>query len=273
MVKIIKVSNTLVLPLNFEAYKKLDLSEGEEVEFFELKPGIFIIAKKTKISQIVKAEVEPELQKKAEVPAESKDVKVNDEITEEGINVLKKLNEYKFELRIPEKVNKELSDNERKILTGLIRKGYVTIYKGGKYSKTGVYNIPNKIYDKFYELIKKRKEPAAVLTPIESLQKLGHAVLENESVAKEISVQLEKRIRQGEILGVRGFDGKFYIVTRAHYLTNSEMIQGILRRGDKKTSEIAKSLSINETDCMALLKIMNEKGEIIEKRKDLYTLA
>ncbi|MFH0817534.1 MAG: hypothetical protein V1909_02760, partial [Candidatus Micrarchaeota archaeon] len=139
--------------------------------------------------------------------------KSNSPLSPEEISVLKKLTTFRFESRIPYNVNKTLTDSEKNVLESLIKKEFVELYKGGKYAKTGVYNIPRSVYPLIKDAGPKAsfaqpkaqiqtQAPAQIvpgkkLTGMEMLEKFGYAVVENEMEARELSSKLEKRIRAG----------------------------------------------------------------------------
>jgi hypothetical protein len=162
-----------------------------------------------------------------------------------------------------------LSKEEKELLNELIKKGILIVYKGGKYSKTGVYDIPNK----FYHLVKEKKEePSEKLPPLEQLEKYGYMIVENENEAKSLSQTLERRIKAGEIIGTRGFDKRFYVAKTAWFSVVSEKIRELMKQGPKNILELKNSLKISEEACKVVLEIMNEHGDVIEKKRGYYEL-
>lgn len=244
--------------------RKLQLKEDEEVDFFEVKPGFYVFVKKAKIAEMLKGIVEEEK------PAIAEKVEKKEFISKEEIELLKKLDKIKFADRIPYNVNKMLSKEEKDILAELIKKGVVIVYKGGKYAKTGVYDIPNK----FYYLVKEAKgEPSEKLPPIEQLEKYGYLIVENEQLAKNISQLLERRIKAGEIIGTRGFDKRFYVAKTEWFSILSDKMKELLSSGEKNLTDLKNSLKITDAACKVVLEIMNEHGDVIEKKRGHYELV
>ena len=67
-------------------------------------------------------------------------------LSEDDIIILKKLLQFKFEERTPERVDQAFTTTEKRKIIDLIRRHIVSIYYGGKYQKSGVYNVPTLVY-------------------------------------------------------------------------------------------------------------------------------
>ncbi|MEM4589962.1 MAG: hypothetical protein QXK21_01700 [Candidatus Micrarchaeia archaeon] len=217
---------------------------------------------------------------------------------------MNKLLQIKFEERTPEVVRKTFSQEELKLLDELVKKHLVNIYYGGKYLKTGVYQVPNLVYR---QLLEKRQEAAKPkegieekeqaqskeeekqnkeskekkeqkeikrddMDPIKRLNKNGYLVLQSEADAREISKLLEDKIQKNQVTGIRGFDKKYYLVKNSFVLKFQSKIKSVLKSGPKQADKIADALGIEEEAAIALLTVLREEGEIIEKRKGTFSL-
>jgi len=253
-VRVYKVGENLACILPKEIVEKLGLKGGEQIEFYEVKPGVFAVMKREDVERVIKEKVgELELPKK--------------ELSSEEMKLLRKLNTIKFSERIPYNVNRKLDSEERGVLDNLIRKGAVRVYKGGKYSKTGVYDIS----DDVYALLKNTEREE--ITPESSLERNGYAVIEDAKTAERISSILQKEISLGEILGVRGFDKRFYIAKRGWFVEKCESVKRCVGKKLRSVEEISRETHLNESACRVVLEIMRERGEVIEKRKGAYELV
>ncbi len=114
---------------------------------------------------------------------------------------------------------------------------------------------------------------AAGIGPEKLLETRGYLVIDREAEAKEASVALEKKIRGGEVFVVRGFDKKFYIVSRQFYSSFSPRIAKAIAGKQAAASDIAAGLKLNEQACTAILQIMKDQGEVIEKRRGVFELV
>lgn len=177
------------------------------------------------------------------------------------IEVMRRLNSIKFSERTKEAVDKLLSEEEKKILEKLIKKKIVSFYNKGKYADNGVYSISRD----YYYLLTQRDKP-------EGLKK-DFIVVDDMNKAMELMEEFKPKIRDGEILTVRSFNKKFYFV-------NSEMVDTLgselfaqLGQKDTTVEELAKKTGKHEELVRAVLEILRESGDVIEKKKGLYSLA
>ena len=255
-VKVLRQGENLVVvvPKEFEGIR-----EGDSLELVEVKPGIY-----TLVNNAVLISPQRGGQKQLLSPAEMK--------------LLKRLDGIRYEERIPTKVQKLLSEEEQKTLDGMVKKGFISIYKGKQYAQTGVYSIANQIYS----LLRNgdaQKPPEQVaekgsLSWDGHLGKYGYVIIERQDEAKFVSEKLEPDIKSGEILGTRGFDKKYYIAQKKFYGIWESRIRALLRgRKEANEAEIASALGMSEVACRVALELMREQGEIIEKKKGNYALA
>ena len=98
----------------------------------------------------------------------------------------------------------------------------------------------------------------------------GYAVLDEENEAKRISKVLEKEIKSGEVFGIRGFDHKFYVVSTSYLKQHSAGVTSLLASASLTLGEIASQMKLPDKACTALLMVMKESGDIIEKRRGVY---
>lgn len=274
--KIVKIGKELAVTIPDEIVKRLDLREGVEVRVYEVTAGTVAFEK-----------VKPTLT-----------------LTADDIETLKKLLQFKFEERVPERIEKSLSAADKKRVADLVKKGIVNIYYGGKYTTSGVYNVPTLVYRQYLQQTAqadaKPTAPASIphveykspvsakpvaaavlsksqapvkLTPIQMLEKNGFLVMQSEMDAKEFSDAYSSRIRKKEIFGVRGFDKKYYIVKSSFVTKNESKVRAFLKGGAKSADKVAEALGVESQGAIALLTIMNEEGELIEKRRGTFALA
>lgn len=240
----------------------IELPEGAgvgegEAEAFESESGAIIIVAK---------------RKEGEMPQEGAAAKEN--------ALLKKLSSIKFEERTPQKVDGELSPQELSVLAGLLKKKLVNVFYGKKYAKTGVYSISSNAFAKAMQVENAHgkadaAQPAAPVAqnPLAAqLEKEGFLAIENEQQVRLLASLLQQRIAAGEIIGVRGFDRKYYMATRKFYSQNMQKIEGLLSK-PKSAQEIAAQGGIEQQAAVALLNIMCEQGDAIEKKRGLFERA
>ncbi len=258
IVRVYRVADNLACILPKGMVEKLKLQGGEEVDFYEIKPGVFTLVKKETVERMLKDEIG-----EVALPYEQKGLGM------EEMELLRKLNGIKFSERIPYNVNKKLSEREKEVLSKLIGKGAVMLYKGGKYSKTGVYEISNNVY----ALLKSQKSEAGEGTPEEQLEKNGYAIVEDARDAEALCNKFEKEIRSGNIIGTRGFDKRFYVAKRSWFSGMIEKVRQSMKKGANNLADISRELKTGEPACAVVLEIMKDRGDAIEKRRGCYGLV
>lgn len=227
-----------------------DLAATEEIELFQLRDCYYLLS----------------------VPLGQKN---EQGIAEGEKSVLKKLQGIRFENRTPANVSKMLSEQELAILQELTRKGFVNVFKGSKY-KDGVYNISDKVYQLMSQKGTDSKVPAQPQSPLPSgsgklavLNSRGFIIIQDKQEAMSLSEQLGAEMKSGAVVGVKGFDGKFYIVTRGYFMSSQSVINGVLKE-EMDAALIASTAKLDPDGCLAVLRLLAENGEIIEKKKGVF---
>lgn len=296
--------NKLVVYLPFEVTRQLGIKEDDEVDFFKYSDNAFLFAKKADITKLIlgeKQEVRPMIVKTEAKPVIIARPEVRPsapgftpaprklELSQDEINVLKKLDTLRYSNRTTDNVSKLLNDAEKKLLQGLMARKIVLQFMDKKDSP---YSIAKDAYDKF--LMRKKniipiapqpiqeQKPAKVepvhlqaKTENENVSKLeteGFIVLQTEVEASSLSIAVEDSIRSGKVLGIRAFNKRFYIVLRSFFEKNSGKVIKELKGGPKSVTDIAKSTELNEDAVRAMLYLLSEQGDVSERRRDIFTL-
>lgn len=238
-----------------------ELMQNEEVEIFSLRDGYYLLSVSLQNAPQTLAGKQTDEFKKQETGST---------LTEEEREILKKLTSVKFENRTPAHVAKNFSEKEKQVLTNMEKKGYLNVFRGGKYKETGVYSIS----DRIFQLMNEPQKPASSTSNPSELRELfkkGHMILEGTQQAYQISEILRKERKNNDVFGVKGFDNKYYIVTREYFTEMVFKIKNTLK-GEMTTSAIAKACKTEEQGCRAVLLLMAEKGDALEKKKDVFVL-
>ena len=286
-IKLLKKGNKFYLPFPD------NYSGPEDVELFQLRDSYWLVS--------------PQLRGSARV-REPEKPRPRISFSPEDEGVLGKLLEIKFENRIPSKIEKLFSASEQGVIRQLIKKGYVQVFYGGKYTKTGVYNISNSV---FPFIVRERLEtaesaqkmhvekPQAISLPprpspkmeepeqrpqatqfaqihvpsYSELQKKGWLVIPDSRTAEQFSYELKKSGLASKVKGVRGFDGKFYVATADFIYSAYEKVRAALEKKDMYLPEISAAVGIDPEGILSVLRVLAESGEIIEKKRGLFCLA
>ena len=126
------------------------------------------------------------------------------------------------------------------------------------------------------EMKSKPDQPASLesipASPEAALSGKGFAVIASEEDARRISKQFEREIKANDIVGVRGFDKKFYIVSAPYLKLNYPKIIRAIGSREMGIREISASAHMDEQGCNACLQVMKEQGDVIEKRRGVFKL-
>ncbi len=238
-----------------------DLARSDEIELFQLREGYYLITSPLGQPQLPPGQQAPQKQ----------------QISETEKAVLRKLLSIRFENRVPAYVGKALSEQEKGVLSGLERRGLVNVFKGKKYVD-GVYSIPDSIYPLLSQKAEPReapKTPVADAPPpsqgnsIGLLNSRGYIIITDKREALMLSEQLNGQMKSGGVVGVKGFDNKFYVVTRDYFTASEAKIASVLKE-DMDAASVASAAKLDPEGCMAVLRLMAENGEIIEKKKGVF---
>lgn len=190
--------------------------------------------------------------------------------------LVRKLLSIRFESRVPAEVGKALSKDEKDTLEGLLKSDAVQIFHGGKYEKTGVYNVSESAFAAVREPAGALPQAPAAPLPqnsIAHLEKFGWMVLENESDARNFGNAFSDKVKSGEVRGQRAFDRRYYFVTKGFFASHEKEVLLRLGKSDKTPEEIAGEIGIPSEGCRAILVHLLEEGEVLEKRKGKFSRA
>jgi len=267
----------LELPKEMQTY--------DEVELFQLKDGYYLVT--LPLPNV--AQSGADAKREGDGRAQNKIV-----LSDAERSVLKKLLSIRFENRTPDHVASALSKDEGVVLKELEAKGFVNVFRGTKY-KDGVYNISDGIYpilsgsaqgehkeERPSENAANQRAPSQypnahpangslqrISGSIAILNNQGYLVINDRNEERSLSEALAPRMKSGSVLGVMGFDGKLYIVTRDYFSKAESLIRPILKE-DMTVDSIAGSCRIDPDGARAVLRIMAENGDVIERRKGVF---
>lgn len=262
-----------------------EMQTFDEVELFQLRDGYYLVT--LPLPSVTQAGTEAK--REQDGGAQNKIV-----LSDAERSVLKKLLSIRFESRTPDHVATALSKEEGATLKELEAKGFVNVFRGTKY-KDGVYNISDGIYPILSGSSQGENtsgKPSGIMvrerTMVQqpntnsaggSLQRIsgsiailnnqGYLVVNDRNEERSLSEALAPRMKSGSVLGVMGFDGKLYIVTRDFFSKAESLIKPALKE-DMTVDSIAGACRIDPDGARAVLRIMAENGDVIERRKGVF---
>ncbi|MDO8554462.1 MAG: hypothetical protein Q7S22_06655 [Candidatus Micrarchaeota archaeon] len=238
----------------------------ETAELFKLKEGYYLVTNQLReIKQSQADKVTP-----------------TNYLSQEEKLLLKKMLGIRFEKRTPPGVGELINSSENEILKKLMQKGIVTIYKSAKYPD-GVYNIIDRAYDALKEQpsgqIAQQKEDSrktpetknADYANYVALNTTGYMIIDDNKQAFAFSESMKRLGKANDMVGIKGFDNKFYVATKKYIIKVSTMIKEHMK-DDIDVPTLSQKCKVETDGCRAVLKIMAEQGETVEKRRDVFGL-
>lgn len=240
-----------------------ELGNAPSVELFHLRDGAFLMVPVGLIGEKMQA-------------SDSKEALSDDEK-----NVIRKLISVRFDRRTEKEIQKTLASEEKETLLSLMDRGTVSLFHKGKYEHEGVYSISEAAFNQAQKgqtvdpkQAEGAKSSAQAQYPLPSnLEKNGWMVLEEESEARAFTGKFEEQIKKGEIVGLRAFDGRYYVITAPFAEEWEPKVSLLLSGGEKNPEEMAVQFGIAPEGCRAILLNLCEKGEAIEKHKGKFAKA
>lgn len=275
---------------NGKCYVQLpdQFNSQDEIELFQLRDNFWLVSAQLGI---------PAGEKTSEKASEKQGKK----LSEQEMKVLKELMQIRFADRTPSNIEKTFSSEDKNIVKQLTKKGFIQVFYGKKYSKTGVYNISDEIYPMIGKPIpsaepkaetkksvaeprqyEEQRRPEAqhsnsVQAPPPAyyeLVKAGWLIISNPKDAETFSYHIKNSGLSGNVKGVRGFDGKFYVATSTFLYSTYEKIKAPLeKKKEMHLSELAQLANVEPEGASVILHLLAESGEIIEKKRDVFCLA
>lgn len=171
--------------------------------------------------------------------------------------VIGKIESLGYRRRSPSVLKKMLSTEEWNALESLVKAGKVRYVHNKKFHE-GIYLVRGR------GNVRREAEPSNEVA--NTLFANGYIILSGSREAQELSERLSKQ--KGSVMGVRGFDGKYYVVTATYFLKVSEALGRI--EGDTTPEEAAEKSGLSIDGCKAVLKLLAEKGDYAEKKGGIY---
>ena len=100
-----------------------------------------------------------------------------------------------------------------------------------------------------------------------------YAIIKSDEVARAFSREHAWEFKRGDLLGVKGFDGKYYVVRASLYSEVLAKIESELSKESLNSKELAERLKLPEELVKAVVEIAKEDGIIYEDRGGKYHYA
>jgi hypothetical protein len=250
-----KGTNSIII--DEKDFASLGFPADKEIEVIKVEEGVWVIT-----------------QKQVQRPAEQKENPADEKTQKSAVEKTQKIDEVEqriigylknkpFKVRVEGVFENTLSKEELKKLREMIKAKKVSKFKSNEKYKKSVYQVVEQETRNFENVEKGIEEF--------SLEKDGFIVVRNEQRAKRLSEELADRIKAGQIMGTKSFEGTFYIIDSTFYNEKSAKVLELLKQ--KKNSdlqELSKELALTPTVVKIVCTFLGEEGQILEKRREIY---
>ncbi len=239
MARIEEVDGKKMLVLSEHEYNKAGLDSSKELELEKAGQGTWVLKEK---------KIEKE------------------ELGEAEARVIEMIANKSLSERVEGRFETGLKEEEQKALEKLVEQGQVIKFKLNPSYKKAVYKIAEK--EEGGESGRKFTGTAA------GLEEHGFMQLKNELLVKKLCQEIKEEIESGKVMGVKGFDGYYNIITSEVYEKYRPAVEKLLEEaGELRTEDISAFLGINRELARCVIEFLKEEGLAIEKKKDLFKLV
>ena len=244
--------NRFSLILTDKEFRDSGLAEGKEFELLKAKDGLLVLSEKPR--------------------------QPRDELAEKVLLLLRKAN---LSDRVEGRFEKMLNAKELEKFKELLKQKKILPFKLSEQYKHAVYKTPEEIEDWETEEKTPRQQGAAKEKSLAnepdqsnySLAKNGFMIVANENEARRLSDSLSARIKDGEIKGMKSFDGPFYIIESSLYKKlSAQVLKSLEQKKNSSCADIAKDIGAGSMAVRVACEFLKEDGIIMEKKKEQYCI-
>jgi len=226
------------------------LGESKELELIPNKKGIFLLIDKNTDT------------------THSEEVVV--EKNEDEDQLLQKISEKKLTELVEGKFEETLNKKEKELLQKLLSEKKVTIFKLNDSYKKGVYRVNEKATLKKYDSEKFEIDKKPL--PDYDLEKDGFFATSNLERARILSAEHKERIEEGELRGIKSFEGTYYLIQNDLLENYTKILLNIFNEKENNSIiELGKTANISLELVKIICEFLKEDGELLEKKKGEYT--
>jgi len=172
---------------------------------------------------------------------------------------------------------KLLKKEDQLVFLDMLKKNEVAIFHLPKYKK-GIYKA-NIFIPEVKEIsipIKKEEKKSSFTAASNidvdedvssSFESNGYVIIKNQGDAMGFSEKYEGRIKSGEIIGQKSFDGNYYVIDSDNYSKVKTKILNLKFKDVFKIEDIKTKLNYPDDEIRVVLEILKEECLVIEKRK------
>jgi len=175
------------------------------------------------------------------------------------------------------KFEQQLNDKQKRALLEMIASGKIIVFKLNDSYKKGIYRVKE---DEEKEDVAKKQEKKESenstaekkAAPDYTLEKDGFIATTNNERAKILSQEYKEQIENGELKGIKSFEGIYYLIQT--YLLEKytkKTLQIFENKNETTIEDLSKEISVSIELTKIVCEFLKEDGELLEKKKGKYT--
>ena len=114
------------------------------------------------------------------------------------------------------------------------------------------------------------KAPNPSASTLLKVKQNGMMIIQNEFAARKMAEELSMDLKKGEVIGAN-IEKKFYFMSKQYYDMYAVRIKAVITKDSKVDEIVEKSKSSLDT-VVAIISVLKEQGELLEKTKGKFTL-
>jgi hypothetical protein len=156
-----------------------------------------------------------------------------------------------------------LNPNELSIFKQMLKNKEIIIFKLSKKYKKGIYKV--------FEQKNKNFTPVNYSNiSFDFFENNNYYIIENNNDAIRFSEKYASKIKNNEIIGVKSFDGNYYVIDYEYYSEIKDKFLSVDLPNNFTLIDVMNKTEFSEEIIKIVLEILKDQGVIIEKRKGIY---
>lgn len=271
--KIVKKNKTYFLNVdNLEEERNLEpyLNKVLDVNRISVNEVLFSLRDKTKEKVIEKPKVyekEKVIEKEKTKPSSIVKTSLKDakDLVKNKIATLLNDKNLTFQDKVEGSFETLLNKEDLSVFKEMLLNKEIEIFKLSDKYKKGVYQMVS--FNKPSSL--PSKEQAADFSFFDTEK---YIILSKPEDAKQFSSSYEAQIKAGDILGIKSFDGNYYVINKLLFTKIRDVIFSLNLKDSFSIDFLIEKTTFQKQALKVTIEILKEEGLIIEKRKETYQL-
>jgi hypothetical protein len=187
--------------------------------------------------------------------------KLNNNSNPIELKILELLSKTDLKERVQGVFELKLNEEEKKVFQKLLKEKKVFEFKLNEKYRKSIYKLPQEINEIKQKIGSKESKS----------EEKNYLILLSDSQAKMFSMKNEKELKEGNIRGLKSFDGSYCIIKSNYFEKISpKIIEFMKKNKESELTLISKELNMPEDLIKVICEFLKEDGMLLEKRKGIY---